>query len=141
MKKFLFVPFILFAVNAQAQAPNIVSYTLDTYAPNVTPATGSPLQSTPYMAANITCNQVALSVPNNVANPTRFQFDDAANAGKVCIGSLSSGWLTALPNGQGYTTYISQTDNLNQTSVRSAASNPFARQGSPAVLTNLKVVP
>jgi len=141
MKRVLLaVLFVSLASIAHAQAPNITGYSLETYGPGVTPATGQPIQSTPYTSAAVQCNQTAPTVPNTVANPTRFFFDDAANPGKVCIGSLTSTYLQALPNGSGYTVYLTQTDNLGQTSARSAVSNPFGKQGIPAILTNLKVV-
>ena len=72
-------------------------------------------------------------------NPTRFLFDDAANPGKVCIVPLTAGLLPALPNGIGYATTLTQTDNIGQLSGVSAASNPFTRQAPPSVLTGLKL--
>lgn len=142
MKRFTFaLVFFASAALAHAQAPNIVSYQEQTFAPGVDPTTGSPIQTNTYAASLATCNQAPPVVPPTVTNPTRIFFDDAANAGKVCIVTLASALLPALPNGVGYVSTLSQTDNLGQTSPRSAASNPFSRQAGPAALTHLQTVP
>jgi hypothetical protein len=138
MKKFLFIPLVLVASVASAQAPNITSYTLDTFAQGAT----APMQSTPYQANAIVCNQAQpTGSTTNVINPTKFYFDDQGNAGKFCVGQLGSTWLQALPNGPGYFVTLVQIDNLGNQSARSAGSNPFARQGSPATLTSVRVIP
>ena len=139
MKKFLLASIVVgcAVTSVKGQAPNIVSYTLDTFAQGAT----SPMQSTPYQSTSIACNQVAPTVPTSVTNPTKFFFDDAANVGKVCIGTLGGTWLQAIPNGPGYYVTLTQTDNIGNTSARSAGSNPFVRQGNPAVVTNVRVIP
>lgn len=141
MRKFLTLLFVLSAAPVYAQAPNIASYNLEIYAQGVTPGTGSPVSTTPFPAASITCNQPALVVPpGTLVNPTKFGFDDAANPGRACVGSLTSSILVALPNAPGYTSYLTQTDNLNQVSPRSNQSNPFVKQSAAPAPANLKIV-
>jgi len=142
MKRILFISFISFISLyslSNAQTPNITSYTLETWAPGVNPSTGQPIQTTPFQANNFTCDQPVPTVPATVTNPTKVFIDDAAKPGRACISMLVANYLVALPNGTGYVTTITQTDNLGQTSARSAVSNPFGKQGSPAVVTGLKV--
>ena len=131
---------VLLRVTLHAQTPNIVSYQLSVYAPGVSPVTGSPISTTTYQAGAAVCNQTLPIVPAAVVNPTRFFFDDPANPGKACIVPLNAAVLPGLPNGVGYTTTLTQTDNLGQVSGASAASNPFNKQGIPPVLTNLHLV-
>lgn len=117
-----------------------VSYAQQVFAPGVSTATGTPIFVNTYTASAFVCNQAALVIPpGGVTNPTQVSFDDVANAGKACVASLVSTLLPALPNGTGYLSTMTQTDNLGQTSARSAASNPFGRQGAPGVLTNFRI--
>jgi len=138
MKYILAFLLLLIPSIASAQAPNITSYVLEVFAPGV-PTTGTPVLTLSFPSTSAVCNQTAPSVPPNVVNPTQFWFDDSAVSGKVCIVQILSGSLNPLPNAGGYTSAVSQTDNLGQQSARSAASNPFAKQGIPSTLTNLKV--
>lgn len=133
----------LLVVSAPAFAQaNIVRYDMQVFAPGVNTVTGSPVQTNTYLVAAVTCGQPKVVVPaGGVVNPTRFAFDDPADATKDCIGLLAAGLLPALPNGIGYRTTLTQTDNLGQTSPRSAASTPFDRQGPPVVLTGVRVAP
>jgi hypothetical protein len=124
---------------ARAQAPNIVQYDMQIFAPGVNTTTGSPVQTNTYQVSNVVCNQSPLSVTGTTMNPTRFEVDDAANAGKVCTGTLTSVLLPSLPNGVGYQATMTQTDNLGQTSPRSGPSNSFGKQGVPAAPTGFKL--
>jgi hypothetical protein len=117
----------------------VTKYSLLIIAPGANPATASPVQSTDYLVNAFVCNQVAPTVPASVTNPTQFFFDDPANVGKVCIASLTATTLTALPNAPGYVGVVTATDDLGQVSARSAASNPFNRQGPPAAPTGIRV--
>lgn len=140
MRKLLVVTaFLGFASVASAQAPNVTSYTQEVFAPGVSTVTGSPMWTNVYTASAAVCNQTAPTVPPSVVNPTRVFFDDAANPGRVCIVTLVSGLLAALPNQSGYLTTMLQTDNLGQSSARSDPSNPFGRQGPPSKLTGVKI--
>jgi hypothetical protein len=132
--------FLAVASLASAQAPNIASYQLNVFAPGVSVTTGSPVSTTTYLAAAALCNQTPPVVPPTVVNPGHFAFDDQANPGKSCIVPLVSTLLPGLPNGVGYETTLTQTDNIGQVSPGSAASNPFNRQGLPAVLTGLHLI-
>lgn len=125
---------------AAAQTANIVTYNQQTFSPGVNTVTGTPIQTNSYQASGVVCGQVAPTVPASIVNPTRFFIDDAAVPGKVCIGALASVLLPALPNGVGYQSTFTQVDNLGQESPRSAASNPFGKQGTPAALTGLKII-
>lgn len=129
----------LCAAPAAAQAPNISKYDQQVFAPGVDPSTGAPLWTNTYQASAALCDQAAPTVPAVVANPTQIVFDDPAHAGRVCAITIASTLLVALPNQSGYVTTLTQTDTLGQTSARSAASNPFTKQGVPAVLTNVRV--
>ena len=132
---------VVLVAGLEAQAPNIVSYQLSVWAPGVTAGTGAPISTTTYQAAAAVCDSAAPTVPpGNVLNPTRFFFDDLAKPGRVCIVPLNAAVLPGLPTGVGYTTTITQTDQLGQVSGVSAASNPFAKQGTPPVLTGLRLV-
>ena len=127
--------------NTHAQAPNIASYNLEIYAQGVQPGIGQPISTTVFPASQITCNQPPLTVPSGtLVNPTKWGFDDAAVAGRACVGSLTSQILVGLPNAPGYTAYVTQTDNLNQVSPRSNQSNPFVKQSAAPAPTNLKIV-
>lgn len=142
VKRFV-VLVVVVAVHASvfAQA-TIVRYDMQVFAPGVNTATGTPIQTNTYLVAAVTCGQPKVVVsPGGVVNPSRFAFDDPADVTKDCIGLLAAGLLPALPNGVGYRTTLTQTDSLGQTSPRSAASPPFDRQGPPAVLTGVRVVP
>lgn len=128
-------------VPAQAQS-NIVSYDLLTFSPSVNTTTGSPIQTTTMLVGAFVCNQTKLVVSGTVVNPTQVAFDDpAAPATKDCIAPLASTVLIALPNGVGYKSVLVARDNLGQLSVRSAASNPFDKQGNPSVPTGLRIIP
>lgn len=127
-----------FALPAHAQAA-VTKYTLLVIAPGQDPATAAPVQSTDYQAGVFTCNQAPPTVPASVINPTHVSFDDPANAGKVCVATLIATTLTALPNAPGYVALLTATDNLGQVSPRSAASNPFSRQGAPAAPTTVRI--
>lgn len=137
---FIVVAFLIAsAVPAVAQAPNITKYDQQVFAPGVDPAVGAPLWTNTYQATAAVCNQAPPTVAAVVTNPTQIVFDDLANAGRVCTIVIASSLLPALPNQAGYVTTLTQTDTLGQTSARSAASNPFSKQGVPAVLTNVRV--
>jgi hypothetical protein len=137
----VFSGLLLLASPAAAQA-TIVSYTLEVYAPGVVPPAGLPISTTTYLAGAVTCGlPKAVVPPAGVVNGTRANWEDPANPALDCSVPLAASVLTALPNAPGYRAYMTQTDNIGQTSVRSAASNPFARQGSPAVLTGVRVLP
>ncbi len=129
----------LIAAPAAAQSPNIVKYDQQVFAPGVDPAAGAPLWTNTYQVSAAACNQAPPTVPATVVNPTQVVFDDPAAAGRVCTIALASTLLTALPNQAGYLTTLTQTDTLGQTSARSAASNPFGRQGPPAAPTSVRV--
>lgn len=129
---------VLSVTSAMAQAPNIAQYHQLVFGPGVDPQTGSPIWTNDYTATAATCNLVAPTVPATVTNPTAIFFDDQAHPGMSCQILIASTMLPAIPNGPGYVAVLTQTDNLGQTSARSAASNPFAKQGIPAVLTNVK---
>ncbi len=132
---------VLTASSAAAQlASNIVQVDLQIFAPGVSTVTGSPVSATSYLVALFTCNQVAPTVPATVTNPTRFFFDDVTNPGKVCLGTLVSSILPALPNTSGYLATVTVTDTTGQTAARSAASNPFGTVAAPTVRTGLKVL-
>jgi hypothetical protein len=141
MQKLLIVVFLFAAsLTVSAQAA-ITKYDQQVFAPGVSPVTGSPQWTNSYVASLAVCGQTLVVGTGSVVNPTKIAFDDPNAAGKVCIITLASALLTALPNGVGYTSTLTQTDNLGQTSARSAASNPFDKQGVPGVLTGLRVVP
>lgn len=143
MKRIALSIILMLAVSsaASAQAANITQYTQQVFAPGVNPVTGAPQWTNVYQAASVACNQAPITVTGTVVNPTRLEFDDSANTGKVCIVSLATTLLSALPNGVGYTSTLTQTDSLGQVSPRSAASNPFTQQGAPNAPTGFKIVP
>lgn len=141
MQQFLVVVFLLAATLGVSAQAAITRYDQQVFAPGVSPVTGSPQWTNSYVASLAVCGQTLVVGSGSVVNPTKLAFDDPAAPGKVCVITFASVLLTALPNGVGYTSTITQTDNLGQTSARSAASNPFDKQGVPAVLTGLKVVP
>lgn len=144
MRRFLFLTLLALAGSTGllfAQAPNIASYDLLVFAPGVDPSAGSPISDTPFPASAVTCNQTALTPGTTVVNPTLVEFDDAANAGKVCTINLAGGTvITSLPIASGYVVVLTQTDGNGLTSARSAASNPFGVAASPATITGVKVI-
>lgn len=135
----LIVLSIALAVPAHAQAA-IDHYDQQVFAPGVSPATGSPMWTNTYAVAAVLCGQAKPTVPATVTNPTKFFFDDPSNPTLACIVTIASGMLPALPNGTGYVMTLTATDNVGQTSGRSAASNPFNKQGPPAAPGNPKVI-
>lgn len=139
MKKLLAILIVILGVGLSAQTPNITQYDQQVFSQGVNTVTGTPVWTNTYLSGTALCNQIAPVVPATVTNPSRLFFDDSANPGKVCIVPLSSTLLPALPNGVGFVSTITQTDNIGQASPRSAASNPFGRQGVPSALTGLKV--
>lgn len=136
---FLAAALIALATPAFAQAPNVVSYTHEIFAAGVNTVTGSPLMATVYQASNVVCNLVKLPVPPTVKNPHQIEWDDPIHAGQVCTATLVSTVLPSLPTGSGFLSTLRQTDDINQTSARSAPSNPFGVQGIPLVITGLFV--
>lgn len=138
--KALILVLALLAIAAPLAAQTIVSSKQEIFAAGVSTLTGSPVQTNVFLAAGTVCNQTAPVVPALVVNPQRFLYDDPANAGKVCIQTMTSAQLAAIPNGAGYLATLSVTDDLGQTSARSAASNPFSQQGAPAAPTGYKAV-
>jgi hypothetical protein len=131
------------ALPAYAQGA-ITKYTLLVIAPGQNPATAAPVQTTDLAVGVVTCNQTpppGWPPPLTAAptNPTTLRWDDPVNAGKLCSAPLAGTLLTALPNAPGYIGVLTATDDIGQVSARSAASNPFTRQGAPAVPTTVRI--
>jgi hypothetical protein len=118
----------------------VASYTMEVWSAGVNPASGSPVTSTTFLVGTVTCNQAAITVPGTVINPTRLVWDDPAVAGKVCIATINSTVLTALPNGLGYFVTLRAVDTAGLVSARSTASNSFNQQVPPPALTNVKLL-
>jgi hypothetical protein len=131
---------VLVAGPVAAQTGALVSVDVQIYAPGVNPATGNPVQTNTFLFASAVCNQAAAPpVAGPVFNPTKVEFDDRANPGRVCVADQGA-FLAALPIVPGdYTATLSVTDDRGLVSPRSAASNPFARVAPPAVLTGARV--
>jgi hypothetical protein len=132
---------VLSATSAVAQLVNITQLNVQTFAPGVSPITGTPLSDDIYLPTAFTCNVTAPAVPAKVVNPLRFFFDDPVNVGKVCLAPIVATLLAALPNLPGYVQTITVTDGtIGETSPRSAASNPFEIRTTPPAPTGFKVV-
>lgn len=138
----ILVAFLALARVSSAQG-SIVSYQQQIFAPGVSPGTGTPQWTNTYLSSAFVCGQAPIAAPasGDVVNPGHIEFDDPTTPGKSCIASFVGSWLSALPNGVGYMMTLTATDNMGQVSARSAASNPFDRQGPPPALTGLKVIP
>jgi len=99
----------------------------------------SPFTSNSFTITPASCNQNPVSAATY--NPTRLQFDDVTNVGKVCIFDQGP-FLLALPVIPGnYTLTVTVTDDRGLTSPRSAASNPFGRALPPIARTGVRVIP
>lgn len=144
MNKFVWtLLLLLLAVPVLAQTGAVVSYRVQFYQPGVDPAVGAPFTiAGPYAVTSVACNQPAPALTTGaVVNPRRIVFDDTANVGKVCVISAPE-VFAAMPIGTGpFVATATVTDDFAQTSVRSAASNPFQLRGLPAALTGVRVVP
>lgn len=127
---------------AFAQTGAVASAQVQYFSPGVDPATGAPVQTTTFVVTAATCNQAPVTVPNGTAmNPKRVVWDDAANAGKVCIVDQAA-TLVSLPIVSGaYVATMTTTDDRGLVSPRSAASNPFTRALAPTAPKGVKVVP
>jgi hypothetical protein len=130
---------LLLAAPVSAQETNIASYVQDVFAPGVDPAAGAPMWSNTYQATAAVCNQTPGTIPPTVVNPTQILWDDKDHAGRVCVATLVSTLLPALPTASGYVTTLKRVDTAGQASGRSAASNPFDRLAPPAAPTGVKV--
>jgi hypothetical protein len=136
-----FVAWLALTVPVAAQTGVLVSVELQIYNPGVDPVSGQPVQVNSFTYATATCNQPPPPTPvGTVFNPTRVVWDDTI-AGRVCIADRGT-VLNALPILPGdYRSTITVTDDRGLVSLRSAASNPFARANPPVVRTGVRVVP
>ena len=129
MKTILTLAFVALASVASAQS--ITDYAAKYY--NV--GAPAPVQTETFLAAAVSCNQVAPTNTNTV-NPTRIYWDDPANTGKVCIYTPTSGApLLSLPVGSFEGTL---TANNQAGSSPESARVPFSKLAAPAVLTGLR---
>jgi hypothetical protein len=140
MKRFSVLCLVLMVISASRVEAQITSYRQDVFAAGVNPSVGSPVTSNTYQASAFTCNQVAPAIPATLTNPTRILFDDPANAGRVCLATLSSTLLSALPNGLGYFSTLVAIDSTGLQSLRSTPTNSFNQQVLPPAPTNVKLL-
>lgn len=136
MKRIL-LALALLVLPAIAQAQEVVP--IDGYRLNIYPGTGAaaPLTFTEFLSANVTCNQTP-PPPGTTINPNKAVWDDAANAGKVCIWTdPGTGPLLALPPVGTFEATLSAYNAAG----RSVESNraPFSRLTPPAVRTGFKI--
>jgi hypothetical protein len=125
----LLVPALAFA-----QAP--ASYTLKIY----NQGASSPVQSTTAPASAATCNLAASPASAGaVPNPKIAEWNDPANAGKVCRIDFSA-FFGGLPMNVLQTATLTVTDDLGQVGPESAPSNPFVMAPPPGLLLNLRVI-
>lgn len=130
---------VLVAMPSFASAQAITAYQLKIW--NV--GAPAPFSTTTLSVANIVCNQTPITSPPTVTNPTRFEFDDVANVGKVCIFTdTGTGPLLSLPFASTPLQATLAAVNSAGTSPDSVASNSFTRPGvAPPVPTGARVAP
>lgn len=119
------------SVYAQNPAP-ITSYTAKYY--NV--GAPSPVSSFVFQATAVVCNQAPITTVTPL-NPTKFQWDDPASTGKVCIWTdPGTGPLVSIPIGS-YEATLVATNSVGDSPESNRA--PFQRASVPAVLTNVRL--
>lgn len=139
MKAWLTLGLLLIAGSASAQTGALVSYELQVHQGAV--VTGPPYFRTVTIPITPTlCNQPIFSTtPATIVNPTKADWDDPVNAGRLCLADLTA-FFAGLPAGS-YISTITSLDDLNRVSGRSAVSNPFTVVPLRAAPTGLQVRP
>lgn len=119
-----------------AQAQTITSWPLKIY----NQGAAVPLSTTVLAVTNVVCNQTP-PTPGAAVNPSRVLWDDASNAGKVCIWTdPGTGPLFSVPFGGTYEATLAATNSAG-TSPESIRA-PFTRPGAlPAVPSGLRFLP
>lgn len=134
MRQALLAGLLVLAFGSVAAAQTPTSYQLKYY--NVGAA--QPLQaSDAFVAADALCNQAPPAATSTV-NPTRVVWDDAGNAGRVCVYVVpSSGALPSLPTPG---TYEGTLTAINSAGSAESARAPFSRLAPPAARTGVSII-
>lgn len=138
MKALLTLALWLIAAPAFAQTGALVSYELQVHQGS-TPTTPA-FRTVTIPITPTLCNQPPFTTtPATIVNPTKVDWDDPTNAGRLCLADLTT-FFVGLPAGS-YISTITSLDDLNRVSGRSAVSNPFTVVPLRSAPTGLQVRP
>lgn len=132
---------LLIPAAASAQTGAIVTVELRVFAPGVSPATGTPIQTTQAALNLATCNTTSTAPPAPVvvANPVSVEFDDPTNAGKVCRLDRSA-FFGGLPVAVGqYRAALAFGNDVGQTGAPGVSADSFLRLGPVLVPANVRI--
>ncbi len=136
MKRVL-LALVLLALPVLVQAQTVEGYRLNVY-----PGTGAttPVTFIEYAISTVACNQApTTNLPQTPVNPTKAQWDDPNNAGKVCVYTDPGGGpLLGLPPTGTFEASL-QAYNAAGRSVESNRA-PFTRLAAPSAVAGFRLI-
>lgn len=130
-KRLALAALLLLCLPSLAAAQPLVGYELRVYAVGAS----SPISTTAFTGAEVTCNQIAPANTTGAVNPTRAIWDDPVMPGRVCLWVSNGGVLVSLPIG----TYEGAIVAIDAAGVGAESNRaPFSKQPVQAARTGFR---